>query len=238
MIYDFIDKFKWIFFAAGLLIGPLELLVGAKIFGLTVFLLCFIVSGGLLVILTDVLFIQNDSNVYFAYFLLIICIILAGFISLVIVKIKSFGIIVCGGAAGFFLCILMNYLFLWQIRSTPSNLFFNNMLVILTILGAIFGYEFQEYIVIVSTSLIGSYITVRALSIIFGGFPNELQFNVNINAHVLDSLPWKFYVYFVGIVLLFGFGVYFQLQRRRVALKSIIKHEQLVNLLDKADQKI
>ena len=64
------------------------------------------------------------------------------------------------------------------------------MLVILTLLGAIFGYEFQEYIVIISTSLIGSYITVRALSIIFGGFPNELQFNVKINAHVLDSLPW------------------------------------------------
>jgi len=79
----------------------------------------------------------------------------------------------CGAAGGFFLCVMMNYLVFWRIQSQPSWLFFYNMLLFFTVLGAIMAYEFKDHIIIVSTSFIGSYITVRSLSLIFGGFPNE-----------------------------------------------------------------
>ena len=51
------------------------------------------------------------------------------------------------------------------------------MLFVFTITGAILGYELKPYIIIVSTSFIGSYITVWSFSLIFGGFPNEFEFN-------------------------------------------------------------
>jgi len=38
IIVDFFDTFKWIFFAIGLIVGPVELLLGNKIFKITVFL--------------------------------------------------------------------------------------------------------------------------------------------------------------------------------------------------------
>ena len=38
IIYDFFNTFKWVFFVLGLIIGPIELLLGNKIFKITVFL--------------------------------------------------------------------------------------------------------------------------------------------------------------------------------------------------------
>lgn len=38
VLAEFFDTFKWIFFAVGLIVGPIELLLGNKIFKLTVFL--------------------------------------------------------------------------------------------------------------------------------------------------------------------------------------------------------
>lgn len=107
-------------------------------------------------------------------------------LSLVVVKVRRFGIIICGCAAGFFVGILLNYFLLYHIKSTPSNLFFNNSLFIFGALGAILGNEFKDHIIIISTSLIGSYITVRTISVIFGNFPNELTFNAEFNINSLS----------------------------------------------------
>ena len=40
MIAEFVNSFKWVFFAIGLIVGPLLLLLGGKLFGLTVFVVC------------------------------------------------------------------------------------------------------------------------------------------------------------------------------------------------------
>lgn len=130
-------------------------------------------------------------------------------LALVVVKVRRFGIIVCGAAGGFFVGILSNYFLLHHIKSTPSNLFFNNSLFIFAILGAMIGNEYKDHIIILSTSLIGSYITIRTISIIFGNFPNELTFNAEFNIDALTHYSWIFYIYLILIVLLFGVGVFF-----------------------------
>lgn len=126
-----------------------------------------------MVVFADVFLFQHDSSIYWAYFVLFCCLLISIIIGLLLVKLKQLGIIMCGAAGGFFLCVMMNYLVFWRIQSQPSWLFFYNMLLFFTVLGAIMAYEFKDHIIIVSTSFIGSYITVRSLSLIFGGFPNE-----------------------------------------------------------------
>ena len=108
------------FFAAGIIIGPIELLVGNKIFGITVFLLGFILSSLFSLIFCDVFLMDSDTSVYFSYFLLTMCILASIVIGLLLVKLKKLGIAVCGGAGGFFFCVLMNYLIFWRIQSEPS----------------------------------------------------------------------------------------------------------------------
>jgi hypothetical protein len=68
----------------------------------------------------DIFLLEKDSNAYWAYFLLILGILVAGFIGLVLVKIRELGIVVCGATGGFFLYFFLNYLIFWRIYSTPS----------------------------------------------------------------------------------------------------------------------
>ena len=81
---------------------------------------------------------------------------------------------VIGAALGFFVCIFLNYLLLRHVKSVPSNLLMNNLIFFFGLLGAILAFEFKDYMVIIATSFIGSYILVRSISIPIGGFPNEL----------------------------------------------------------------
>jgi len=57
------------------------------------------------------------------------------------VKLRKLGIIFCGILTGFFISLLLNYLILWKIPSSPSNLFFQNISITFMILGGIIGYE-------------------------------------------------------------------------------------------------
>lgn len=143
------------------------------------------------------------------YFVVIICLLISIMISLVLVKIHKFGIVISGAVAGFFSCILLNYTLFWRVKAVPSYLFFQNFLFIMTLIGAILGYEFSTYIIIISTSLLGSYITVRTLSVIFGGFPNEYELNRDLQTQTLDSIPWIFYLYLALIVILFVIGCFY-----------------------------
>lgn len=238
VIFDFIEKFKWIFFLVGIIVGPLELTVGGKIFGITVFLLSFLLCGGILIVIADVFLFTQDSSAYWAYFVLFCCLVVAIVVALLLVKLTKLGIIVCGAAGGFFCCMMMNYLVFWRIEAQPSWIFFYNMLIVFTILGSILAYEFNNHIIIVSTSFIGSYITIRSISLIFGGFPNEFQLNMNINTQTLVNFPWQFYIYFAAIIGLFIFGMSFQFKRRNESLESIIQNEKMVNLIEKANKNI
>lgn len=208
LLYEFIGKFKWIFFFFGVAIGPMELLVGEKIFGITVFVMSFIFSFLVLLIVAVTLFVRYDSSSLWIGFLLTIilcCSLATGYL---VSKLRRLGIIICGATAGLFVCILLNQLFLWRVNSQPSYLFYYNSLAIFILIGAITAYEFENQIVIVATSLIGSYITVRTYSIIFGGFPNELSLNQNIFNH-LGEISIAAYVYCVLIIGLFALGVVF-----------------------------
>lgn len=58
-------------------------------------------------------------------------------------------------------------------------------MIIFSFTGALVGRIYRNTILIVATSIVGSYITVRSISLIFGGFPNETTFNRDFN---LDNL--------------------------------------------------
>ena len=57
-----------------------------------------------------------------------------------------------------------------------------------SILGAIAGYELQGIIVSIATSFIGSYLTIRSLSVLFGGFPNEFDLGHRLQTGVYDGI--------------------------------------------------
>lgn len=108
----------------------------------------------------------------------------------------------------------------------------------MTLAGGILGFEFQYLITSVATAFIGSYITVRSLSLIFGGFPNELELSQQLQTGVYSSLPWYVYIYLLLIAGLFAVGMYVQISTHTQDLQTVVKNEKMVGLLTKAEKRI
>lgn len=63
---------------------------------------------------------------------------------------------------------------------------------------------------LLATSLIGSYSFMRGFSIIFGGFPDEIEiYELLKSSKSIDDIKWSFWVYLVLFALVFLYGAYF-----------------------------
>jgi len=84
--------------------------------------------------------------------------------------------------------------------STPEYILFGGM-IIWGIITAILAFTIFEHIVIITTSLIGSYLFVRGLSVFIGGFPNEMT----IYKMLKSGIPFEptFYAYLAAIIICF-----------------------------------
>jgi len=102
--------------------------------------------------------------------------VLAGVLGLVagwaLWKFIIIGFIILGGIAGFFAgALAYNLIFVtwWPSVWAYAGIAFGTAIV-----GCILASHFREDVIIVSTSLIGSYIFVRGISMFAGGYPDEV----------------------------------------------------------------
>ena len=112
------------------------------------------------------------------------------------------------------------------------------MLVVFTIVGGVLGFEFQHLIVSIATSFIGSYITIRSISVIFGGFPNELDLSQRLQTGVYSGLAWYVYLYLTLILVLFGIGLFVQIKTHNQDLKTVVNNDKLFGLLEHTEKQI
>jgi uncharacterized membrane protein HdeD (DUF308 family) len=75
-----------------------------------------------------------------------------------------------------------------------------NMSCALVAAGLCFCFFFQA--IIVSTSLAGSYIFIRGISLYVGGFPNEFDLIEQLKAGSIPHISYWFYLY-LGFILIF-----------------------------------
>lgn len=100
------------------------------------------------------------------------------------------------------------------------------------------GFEFQHLIVSIATSFIGSYITIRSISILFGGFPNELDLSQRLQTGVYSGMPWYVYLYLGLILILFVLGLFVQTKVQNQDLNTIVNNEKIVGLLEHTEKQM
>jgi len=102
-----------------------------------------------------------------------------------------------------------------MVYNTFFNFLFNIwVFVILVLAGVILmivlTFLLKDFILIVVTASLGSYICVRGVSLIIGGYPSEMEmFQAYSNGIPLD-FEMTFYIYLAGMALLFLLGYCFQ----------------------------
>lgn len=177
--YYYISKFctenKYLIVIAFSVVGLLLAFIGMKFFWVS---LAIMIS---IVIITIVmwLYLLIASLVgYYGNLIGMIIILVLGFavgIGLTFL-LKSFirlVFIVIGGYYGYIIgYFLYNFLSLNRIQSNPEVIYYCTLGCCM-IVGAVIGYFFMKVLFILATSTVGSYLFVRGVSFIFGGFPSE-----------------------------------------------------------------
>lgn len=94
--------------------------------------------------------------------------------------------------------------------SGGSAFYFCFLILPYIIFGAL-GWRFYEKMLILITSYLGSYRFVRGISLLAGGFPNELDIYTKFkNVDKFEPhFPKWFYAYLIAILIIFVISAYF-----------------------------
>jgi hypothetical protein len=189
-------------------------LIGARFFKITI-----AVAGGLIAFLTLMLLFSvigwldalngDASGGSIALTVISFLVGAAGSVALgvLLFKLEKIGATILAGAVGFF------------VGTTVYNLFFfwvNNVYVLVLVdvafvaLFAFLALRFFEKILIFGTAFLGAYGLVRGISLFAGHYPNEIEIFQKLINGIKPDLDGYFYIYLVGILVVFVIGVVVQ----------------------------
>jgi len=116
-------------------------------------------------------------------------------------KKRKWGIAVVGAFGGVMLGLLLTTIF----GSLISNaVVYYLIIAVCGILAFLIAFKVEKFVLILSTSFIGSYFIVRGISMYAGGFPSETSLHTMVRDGLVDwsTFPKIFFAYLAGIFVL------------------------------------
>jgi hypothetical protein len=170
----FIKTYKWIFFIIGLVVGFFLTFLGSKIYTITLILTAVIATiGGIFALLFIFIGLHQIPD-WAMWLILVLSIIISIAVGYLFYKMKKVFLGVLGGLTGYMVGLTVYTFVLRYIKSNPTVVFYVTIVVFI-ILGFLFAYFLEKHLIITATTFIGSYLTIRAASLVIGGFPSESE---------------------------------------------------------------
>ena len=120
-------------------------------------------------------------------------------VGLILTRLTRIGAAVIAALAGFLAGLLLNSSVLYLIGSQIAFWTFCGVLGVGAVVCGVFLFNISF---ILSTSLVGAYFSVRGLSLIAGGFPNEFSLVQNAERGLFEHQAWPYYVYLAAVLVL------------------------------------
>ena len=219
-VWKFVNDYQGLFATILAIFGLFICFAGQKYVKITSFILTVFVVAFLVIFFSQFI-LPAGCKEWIIWVVLFFAVVLGGVAGYFVYKYheKVFSLLV-GGFAGFFLGEFCYDLFGGEIdaNQTLIHILFIVIAIIISVAVAFFA---RDFIIIISTSFIGAYATIRAISIFAGGFPSEFTVmdlkDNDEDDQLRDLLTWKVYVYLAFIVILCGIGIYlqFKLNKKR-----------------------
>jgi len=207
-IWRFVEANSMIFGIVLMVLGSYNLTLGRKFVRPTIGIIFCLTTVAIILFLFYVFLLSDDAEKWVGWLLLTISVILGGIVGFFASKLIRVGVFFIGVWSGAGIGLLLNNMIFYKI----------NNVAVLWVLMAVFGitlgilsFFWYNYIVIICTSIFGSYLFVRGLSLMAGGYPNEFTIYERMNSHDIDSVPGTFYAYVAGMVVVCALGIFFQL---------------------------
>ncbi len=214
-IYNFIVNNKYILSCVMIVLGAIECFFGLAMLGPSLFSIGFITGFGFLLILFGEFIIKPNTNSYLIWTLIFICVVIGICLGYLATSLPKIGFFALGTWLGVVVAFVVNNLFLYKIETNPPDLLLYLLMLVLGATGAFLSKWKWKFVCILSTSFLGAYLIIRAMSIFIGYYPDELTIAKKIRYKEMDGVGWEFYLYFSFIVILAGFGVYFQYKNKK-----------------------
>lgn len=214
-VQQFLNRYKFIFVAVGVLTGLFICFLGLKLFVPSLFIVTFLaVFLAFFVLLLNVALSSTSSNGARWG-----CVAAAGILGIIagilMVVLRRFGVFVLGAWLG---VISLNLGYSLIVAHLGAGLWIYICLAVAAgLLGGVIAYFVHEHAIIVSTAVGGAYIALKAFSLVLPQdkqFPNEYNIAKQISNGVKD-IPTAFYVYFALVIVLAAVGIFVQYKYKK-----------------------
>ena len=142
-----------------------------------------------------------------------VCMILGIIIAFIAFSFEAFNAVILGVVVGYLFGSLLYNLLVKVITVNPQALYWSTLITCILFISIAGGFM-KAYMVVLATSLVGSYAFVRGISIYAGGYPDETYVMTLINKGEYEQFGRVFgpmiFMYIGGIFLLTGLGFIIQ----------------------------
>jgi len=206
---NFLSTYKGLFIAIGVIFGVFCTFWGLKMFNITIFVVVAI-AGTFICGSLFYEFVSYQASGGTLWVVFLICLIIGCILGYLAVTLEKLGFFALGVALG-----VIGGMFLYQGVLAPflsghGSAVFYVFCGLLGLVGGLISLWLYKDVIIFSTAAVGSYMSVRAVSVIFGGFPAEEEV-----ASGAASFTAVAYVYLVCIGVMFVAGLIVQFKHKK-----------------------
>ncbi|CAH0486030.1 unnamed protein product [Peronospora farinosa] len=213
-------------------VGVVMVTMGYRFLRAALFAVGFVVGGVVVALVVEHIF-EDKSWISTASW---IAFVVGGFLTgSIVMSLYSLGVFVVGAAAGVVLSMMINNSVGYEIYPSNPQVVLIVLCIVLGILGGVLALKLERPVLIIATSLFGAAILVWGVGYFTGDFPasNDLKKYGTKDITTKDwvySIPDAWWGYLVGIIVLFGLGMFIQFRKtgRNSVNKSYAVERQTV----------
>lgn len=198
-LIQFIDEYKFIFGFTFIGVGLFMGIFGFKLFQIALFIVTTIVVSFLIMFIFYATFLSDNTAEWVAWTVLSVSVLLGLISGFLMAKFERFAGAILAAWGGFLVGVLLNETILWL--AGAAWLFWIINIACALIFGFL-GFKMFDHAVCFGTSFIGSYMTMKGIGIMAGGFPNIYILIKMIENDAINSIPGAFYGYLAGIIVM------------------------------------
>ena len=217
-IWNFFNKYKTYLTPAIIVIGLYFLVLGAYFTRISVFLIIFVTTIFAVLFVMYAIILPYSTPDYVGWIILPAAAVAGLVIAGLTTTFLKIGVFLIGWWGGGMLATWLFQMIIYKISSKTIVLWI--MIAVFALILGIIALKFLKFVMIVGTSFIGSYLTVRGVSFYLGGYPNEFQMYNDIQVGDFDNVPYTMYLYVAGMLVLSIIGIIFQHKRFKICKRS------------------
>lgn len=249
IIWKFMTDYFYITGSVLIGIGLYFALLGLKSMRITIFVVALLSTTGFIFIITFQFIVPSVQNYLIVWIVLGFSVALGVVIGFVFSYYKKFFYAVFGAVLGFILASFI-YILLLRLINIDPNLMYWLTVGIFVVAFSLLTVFFHKYLIIIATSIVGSYSFVRGISLFTGGYPSEFLIIDYIKKgeweQLAASVTWAFYVFISCFIILSILCIVFQFKTNKdydkdeeekrdemgdeLLTKSTMRWRELINL--------